>query len=120
MATRLDARPRRVAPWIGLGLGVAVLWPLCEIGGGWAVTAGIGIGLAAVAIRRRWPSTVPTALLAWARTLVERGRAHSAGRPPMRTGTIIMKSVVGGVMIAAAFILLALGVQFVSLMGNPF
>ena len=118
-ATRLDPHRPRLLPWIGLGLAAAVLWPLGEIGGGWGVFAGFAIGFAAIALRRRWFTRAPAAVLEWLRSLGPRFGDRAGAARGTATARVVKLSIVGAVMVTACFALLGLGIQLIELLGNP-
>ncbi len=119
METRFRKNPSRVLSWIGLVLGLALLWPISEVGGTFYIGAGVAIGMAAIALRRKWLSTVPGEILEWGKTLGKRLKEYRKDLKAPTTGRIVKLSVLGGVMIAGAFVLLVVGLQFISLLGNP-
>jgi hypothetical protein len=113
-----EFRPKTL-PNVGVGLVVAVFWPLLVLGGYLGIFLGLVLGGVAMAIHRGWFKQVPAKVVEWVKTLPNRFRARKRDRRDWTTGRVFWRILMTIGLCFFGLILLEAGWRLFLLLFNP-
>jgi hypothetical protein len=105
--------------WAGVLVIAFSLWPLYKVADETGIVLGVIIGLIAVAARRGFLRSAPSAVADWARTLIGRFRERERDDKPLGAGTIVKLTLVGVGLFVFGISLLVATTEFAALLFNP-